>query len=376
LVALVFGTAYVAAASDVEPAASARLIAERLPRIVPRGGPFLRHPVVTTVTFAGDDPKLVARLEAFGALIVRSSWWQEVADGYCAAPDDCIGPGRAARAVRLAKRLAPAIRDVDLERMIEEEARAGALAGLGTDALVLVYLPPGVVLHDAFHSHYCGAGPRAYHRMLRAENASFPYALIPRCGDEAETTATASHEVLEATTNPDPDHPGFRVPSGSSAVAFAASGSEPVDPCGLLNFDRHRARESGFSVQRAWSNRAAEKGTDPCVPSAPDRAYVALIPRQPTVRLATPGATASIVLDAASDRAVPGWTISAVDLTGAQEGRRYVDARLDRLHVASGDIAVLTLRVVALHPRHMSIVGLVSRRGSESYVWPLAVSMR
>ena len=359
-----------------DPGEGRLLIAERLPRIVHRGGPFLRRPEVTTVTFAGDDPKLVARLEAFGERIVRSSWWRQVADGYCLGTDDCIGPGRPGRAVRLGRRLPGRIRDVDVEALLQEEARTGALAGLGPDALVLVYLPGGVVLRDAFHAHYCRGGPRALHRLLRAGPISFPYAVVPRCGGEAETTATASHEIVEAATNPDPDHPGFRIGSGSPAVAFTAFGAEPVDPCRLLNLDRHRAHEGGFRVQRAWSNQAAARGVDPCVPSVPDRPYVALVPRQPVVRLASEGATASIVLDAASDRVVPGWTVSALDLTGAEEGRPYVDARLDRGRVANGDVAVLTLRVVRLHPRQISIVGLVSRLGTHSHVWPVAVSMR
>ena len=38
-----------------------------------------------------DDAKLVARLEQFCSVIVRSAWWRTVVDGYCTAPTDCIG---------------------------------------------------------------------------------------------------------------------------------------------------------------------------------------------------------------------------------------------------------------------------------------------
>jgi hypothetical protein len=353
-----------------------RLIAERLPRVVYGGGPFLRRPEVTTVTFAGDDSRLVARLEGFGAGIVRSPWWREVTDGYCASAHDCIGPGPAGRAVRLRRTLPRQVRDVDVEALLEDEAATGALAGLGTDALVLAYLPPGVVLSDAFHQRYCGGGPRAFHRMARGANVSFAFAVVPRCGDERETTATASHEIVEATTNPDPNVPGFRIGLESGATAFTAHGSEPVDPCGLLNRDRHRAVDGGFRVQRAWSNRAAARGLDPCVPAVPERPYLALVPRQPVVRLASEGAAATIALDAASDRAVPPWRVSAVDLTGTREGGRYVEARLDKQRAASGDTVVLSLRVLRLHPRQRTVVGLVSYAGTYTHVWPLAVSMR
>jgi hypothetical protein len=359
-----------------DPAGGRRLIAERLPRVVHRGGPFLRRPEITTVTFAGDDAKVVARLEAFGERMVRSAWWRDVTDGYCAGADDCIGAARAGRPVRLERRLPGQVRDVDIEALLGEEAQAGALTGLGADALVLAYLPPGVVLTDAFHPRYCDGGPRAFHRLAWAGRVSFAFAVIPRCGDEAETTATASHEVLEAATNPDPNRPGFRLDAAPRYVAFRTHGSEPADPCGLLNLDRHRHDEGGFRMQRGWSNRQADRGGDPCAPSVAERPYLALIPRQPVVRLPSEGATASVVVDAAADRVVAGWSVSVIDLTGEQEGGRYVDARLDRERVSSGDTAVLTLRVARLHPRQVTTVGLLSRLGTHTHLWPIAVSMR
>jgi hypothetical protein len=363
-------------AATADPPANVRLIAQRLPRIMHREGVFLRHPTITTVTFAGEEPKIVDRLEQFGDVIAQSGWWREVTDGYCVTAGDCIGPGRSGRHVRLSRALPARVRDVDVEKMLDAEATSGALSGLGPDALVLVYLPRGVRLSDAFHARYCGDGPRAFHRMLRTRSTSFPFAVIPRCGDEAETTATASHEILEAVTNPDPQRPGFRLDPATTMVAFTAYGTEPVDPCGLLTLDHHRTRAVGFMVQRAWSNRAAERGTDPCVPSEPEQPYVALVPRQPVVRLPSVSATASLLLDAASDRPVTGWTISAVDLTGTEDEDQYVEARLDRSTVAPGDVATLTLRVVRLHPRRMAFVGVLSRLGGETRLWPIAVSMR
>jgi hypothetical protein len=365
-----------AAIAAGQPPGGQSLIGERLPRVVHRGGPFLRAPVITTVTFAGDEPSVVERLESFGELIGRSAWWAEVMDGYCAGADDCIRAGRGGRRIRLPQNLPPHVSDVQIEALLEEEADAGALTDLEREALVLVYLPPRIRLSDAFNPFYCDGGPRGFHRMLRTANVSFPFAVIPRCGGDAETTATASHEIVEAATNPDPGQPGFGISPGSSAIAFAAAGAEPVDPCRLLNFDHHRTDESGFYLQRAWSNRRADAGRDPCVPSVRERPYAALIPRTPVVRLDAEGATASIVLDAVADRPMESWRVSTIDLTGEQEGVQYVEARLDKTDVASGDVATLTIRVLRLHPRQISIVGLVSRVGTHAHLWPVAVSMR
>ncbi len=348
-------------------------IAERLPRVAHRGGPFLRSPRIVTVTFEGDDPRVVERLEAFGAMSVRSAWWREVSSGYCLGANDCLAEGRLGPSLRLTRRLPSRVRDVDVEALLEEEARTGVLAGLDAEALVLVYLPPGVVLTDAYTPHYCEGGPRGFHRMLRAGAIAVPFAVIPRCGDEAETTATASHEILEAATNPDPNNPGFQL---ESEPAFRASGAEPVDVCTLLNLDRHRTDESGFRLQRAWSNQEAGRGRDPCVPSVPGRPYAALVPRMPAVRLSSEGETSSLRLDAASDGSLSSWSVTAIDLTGEREGQRYVDVHLDKARVANGDVVVLTLRVVRLHPRQMSIVGLLSNVGVHEHLWPLTVSMR
>jgi hypothetical protein len=369
---LALGLAAAPPASGDEARADRSPISDRLPRVAYQGGPFLRSPRIVTVTFEGDDPKVVEHLEALGAMIGQSDWWRDVSSGYCLGENDCIREGRADESLRLSRRLPAKVRDVDIEALLEEEAKTGALADLDADALVLVYLPCGVVMSDAYIG-YCDGGPRAFHRMLRAGAASFPFAVIPRCGDEEETTATASHEILEAVTNPDPSAPGFRL---ESEAAFTAAGAEPVDVCTLLNLDRHRTDESGFRLQRAWSNQEAGRGRDPCVPSVPGRSYAALVPRAPAVPLSSVGATSSLRLDAASDGSLSSWRVRAIDLTGEQEGMRYVEAQLDKSQVSAGDVVVLTLRVVRLHPRQRTIVGLLSRAGEHEHLWPLAVNMR
>ncbi|MEO5820528.1 MAG: hypothetical protein ABIT71_08475 [Vicinamibacteraceae bacterium] len=96
--------------------------------------------------------------------------------------------------------------------------------------------------------------------MLRLEHGSVPFAVLPRCGSEAELTATASHEILEAATNPDPARRGFAFRRTSTNLGFTAAGVEPVDPCGIVTMDRHRTEENGFVLQRAWSNPAASRG--------------------------------------------------------------------------------------------------------------------
>jgi hypothetical protein len=125
-------------------------------------------------------------------------------------------------------------------------------------------------------------------------------------------------------------------------------------------------------VQRAWSNRQASLGRDPCVPSRARRPYVALVPRQPTVRLADEGDSATITLEAAADRSVTNWAVEALAIT-EQEREPCVEASLDRRKVIIGETANLTVTRRKLSSNRLCIVRVISTLGSESYVWPLAV---
>jgi hypothetical protein len=356
-------------------AADGGLLARKLPRIAYRGGPFLRNPRLVTITFSHDNPRLVSRLEDFGRVIARSEWWHTVTEGYCARPTDCIGDGNAGPPVHLAEALPSDMRDGDVEALLRRAARAGLLGLIDDRALWLVYLPAGVNLADAT-TRYCTGKARAFHRSLDLDGVRVAFAVLPRCGDEAQLTGSASHEILEATTNPFPAVRGFAFASGSAASGFSASGLEPVDPCGLVTMDDHRTTESGFIVHRAWSNRAAARGRDPCVPSPPDAPYVMLVPRAPGVRLAGVGETVTVDLDASTAGTATAWTISAFDLGGYLDDDRYVDLALDRRTVTAGQHVRLTITARKQNPAQRDIVALVSTLGGHSYMWPLLVVMR
>jgi len=351
------------------------LIARHLPRVEYRGGPFVRRPRLVTITFAGDDPQIVSRLERFADTITRTPWWRAVVAGYCASDGDCIGESRSSLPVRLDDTLPAEVHAVDISALLRRYASAGRLGPLDSESLLLVYLPSGVRLGDAFVAQYCRDGPRAFHRALRVGDTTVGYAVLPRCAGEAALTGSASHELLEMVTNPDTSQPGFAFVSGSFTSGFTGAGHEPMDPCGVITRQTETV-EAGFVVRRAWSNGAASQGHDPCVPADDDRPYVALVPQQPAVRLVNEGDSATLVLVAAADRPVAQWAVSAVDLTGAQEHVPSVEVALDRSVVAPGDTATLRITRRAAQPKARAFVGIVSTRGADSFLWPVAVVMR
>ncbi|MPY99818.1 MAG: hypothetical protein GEU97_17855 [Actinophytocola sp.] len=376
IAAAVLVLASCASAPDASSAPANALIAEQLPRVEYLGGPFLRRPQVVTVTFAGDDPALVARLEVFGEAATRSPWWREVSDGYCAQPDDCVGDGRPGRHVRLTDHLMGEVTDVDIEDLLIGVAEDGRLGHLDRESLLLAYLPDGVTLSDAAAGKYCDGGPRAFHSALDHDGLRIAYAVVPRCGDEADLTGTASHEILEATTTPDPHRRGFAFPGGSETAGFTAAGVEPVDPCGLIAGDDRTTVDGGFAVQRAWSTHAAALGRDPCVPAPSDRPYLALVPREPAVRLAEVGDTATLDLEAAADRKTRPWRVSAVDFNTRYGRAPCVDAELDTATVTSGDTVRLTVTLRRKPPNDRCVLGLISTLDRTEHLWPVAISTR
>jgi hypothetical protein len=346
-------------------------IADALPRVDYAGGPFLRRPQLVTVTFAGDDPAIVKRLESFGAAIGRSSWWPAVLGEHCAAPDDCVGALAGARAIRSAMHFPSRVHAVDVETWLAEAASSGALGTVGLDTLALLYLPPGVLLHDAPGGAYCGAGARAYHRALMLPSGRLAFAVVPRCGDLVATTLSASHEIVEAVTNPEPERPGFRLTSSPRFAGFRAAGSEPADPCGPLFRTPAGSDTEVVALHAVWSNRAAAAGGDPCVPATP-RPFVALMPREPIVRAPAGGRSIDVLLDARADRDTGGWRVEAKELAPAASPPALA-VSLDRDTVAAGVVARLSIRVIGVldGPR---VVALVSTRDGIRSVWPLVVT--
>lgn len=351
------------------------MLSHALPRVQFRGGPFLKNPRIVTITFAKDDPKLVARLEQLGSVITRGAWWHAVTENYCNDEARCIGEGSSAPPVRLDDVLPSDLTVDDLEaRLAKAAGRFGTLDG---DTLLVVYLPPGVGLRDG-EVKYCDKGPRGMHRSTDiTKDKRVAFAVVPRCASESELTGTASHEILEATTNPFPAERGFAFLGGSNASGFVLAGLEPVDPCGLVNMSTHWTVENGFVLQRAWSNRAVSQGHDPCVPARPGVPYVMLVPREPGLRINKEGEAQTLELDATTgDPSVTSWAISAFDLTGHQDGTQYAEVALDKSVVRSGELVHLTVTMKKRHPANRGVIGVVSTIGVHSHMWPLLLVTR
>jgi hypothetical protein len=170
--------------------------------------------------------------------------------------------------------------------------------------------------------------------------------------------------------------PGFALDRGSASGGFTAAGAEPAGPCGLITDRQPQINVNGVALHRVWSNRAAASGHAPCQPAPAGQPYLALVPEQPTIRLANVGDTATIGLQAFSDQSVPSWGVSVQDLTESEQHRHYLDLSLSVKAVTSGQRPTLTFTLREIPPGQRATVALRSTFAGHTDVWPLAVMMR
>ena len=200
-----------------------------------------------------------------------------------------------------------------------------------------------------------------YHNSARRNGVEVVYAVVAEC-DGLDTRIVASHELIEAATDPMPsNHPGYQLTDETSP--WLALGEEVGDLC-----ERSDAtgtwNDGSNAAQRIWSNTAAAAGQDPCIPHIGTPPYN-MRPGIRTVPRIRPGEHQSIPLTGwlpQADRlAPPGrrWTRMAARGRPGEGVRRVAHASA-RYH--DGE------RVYDHHAR--------CRRGSDRNAWDHAAVLR
>jgi hypothetical protein len=363
-----------------------------LPQVDYNGGRVLENPKIVTVTFANDDPTMVARVQQFGDVITTTPWWTAVSSEYCKKPSNtpCIGPGSSGGHVVVSD--APAANYSDssvggastLQDFIQQHVVGGGDGGAApdfprpdADTLYVIYFPPNVTI-TLDGSPSCDSFG-AYHNTTTLPDANdvpraAPYAIIPRCGTkESTTTVSASHEIIEAATDPD---------IGLNSISYymrdplwAIAGGEVGDLCEGFGSSGTTTTESTFVVQRSWSNKSAAASHDPCVPIPTGEVYFNAAPRQSKVVLPKIGATAVLDIDAFSDGPKDPWSLTAFDFAGFQQGNSVLDFSFDKDSVQNGDHVQLTVTATGPLPGGQDEFAISSKDADGArHSWPVLVT--
>lgn len=307
-----------------------------LPQVPYAGGALLVTPDVVSVAFAGDP--MAADLEAFGATLTTSAWWSTVTGGDCQANGAaCIGAGSGAF-VQLSTEAADHYTDSSVggpssfQTWLQSAIAGGQLPapspGAVSSTIYVVYLPQTSSISVDGDGSCVSGGFGGYHSWLTVGATQVAYAVVIECDVPPpplptiapptvlqQTTLGASHEVLEAATDPVPAT-GYAL-DGTDTSNWAwidvTGGGELADMCvDLFGLGDDQTTDGADTTQRIWSNARAAAGMNPCVPVPAGELYFNAAPRQQFFVLPV-GGSATFEVDAFAFQPMSDWTLTAQD---------------------------------------------------------------
>jgi hypothetical protein len=297
-----------------------------VPQVVDYGGPVLAAPVVVPVFFANDDHTangLVHKITQFVNLVGGSnSYWSAAVGEYGVGTLTATAAFNSTDAIEGPDGGRITIQDSDIQNWIMNElATDPNFPQPGDNTIYAMHYPAGVTIElpngDGTNAQSCidfggyhsdialpatttitltpdggtldaGSGDGGVTSFVENPlgESYVSYAVIPRCGNFGgltnidAVTATESHELVEASTDPYPDFaPAYAsVDDNHFSWEIAIGGGEVGDMCAQNQGAFTKFDGLAFTVQRIWSNENVKKGHDPCQPELPGEIYFNAIP--------------------------------------------------------------------------------------------------
>ena len=357
----------------------------KLPAVIDHGGPKLTAPKLVAITYDGDPYQ--AQLDDFVANVGASSWWMAVTSGYG------VGPVVSTTSVHIAEAAPSYILKSDMEAWLASHLDGSDPSWPQPDpqTLYVLFYPAGTTVDDPGSN---GMGPScqywyAYHYQIAS---GVWYAVMPECpvyGSNSELdvlTSDASHELIEAATDPDAFNPAW----DGVANGFAAWGlqDEVGDLCEAEPDADYKPADLPYKVQRSWSNVAAAAGSDPCAPetypffgAAPKELPSISIDFGPGSTLDTfgvqvkKGASKTLELDYFSDQPTGPIHLSVRELLIDAGQTPAIAVTLDHPDGVNGEKAYLTLTGLGATslPGGLDFVTITAEMGGFEHSWPLWV---
>ncbi|MEO8878222.1 MAG: hypothetical protein ABI461_21695 [Polyangiaceae bacterium] len=328
------------------------------PQLTSSGGPVLRDPRIVPITYVGDT--LADQIEDFSGSIGCTDYWRQTTAEYGVNQAQMLTP------VRLTTEAPATISDSTIRTFISGQinAKATGFFNTSTEVLYVFYFPSTttIELQGATSCSQSSQSFGGYHdSFVMPGGKQIAYAVVARCGgdDMDAVTAAATHELIEATTDPYPlsaTNSAYLNPDDAHIVYAFFGGGEAGDLCEFNRDADYIPSDYPFTVQRTWSNRSILAGHDPCVP-APSTPFVAGIPDQPDnvgVQYLGNGTTRGISIPMggtrtvdvhfhSDDPATTTWTISANDASKYLEGTTHLTLGLDSTTAHVGQVVHLSI---------------------------------
>jgi hypothetical protein len=345
-----------------------------MPQLAQHNGGVLSSTQLVTVTFPGYKYK--SDVESWGDFVFTSTWLHTVGDEYG------VGPGAHLAKYVMATASAKGITDAEISLALKQLFDANTAGvpkptGQTSQNLYMVYFPSTTTVTQPDGSDLCGSigGFAGYHSSAVWNNSLFPYAIVGDCGNGVgDITNTASHELIEAATDPF-EHGAYFLDPDPSDPWIIEAGQEVADMCEWED----SANEGGFALARSWSNVAAMAGKDPCVP-APAGPYVNVRTDPAAIPTVAAGATFTYhIIGWATGEAQP-WQIQLADASasnypltslGPTCGGQPCNGR--SIFAGSSIPVTITIPTTA---QSGDIGGFMVYSGPEQHWWPVAFTVQ
>ena len=223
------------------------------PEIPANGHEVLSPMKLVSIVSAGDT--LADDLLDFGDALVASNWWKAVGADYGLTTSTHV---RIHSSEAITSNPTQSGMDAYIGRAISGHPEAAD----NGHAMYMLYLPDGIV--DSGNANCASHG--GYHTIGQSGRV---WGVAMRCATTGTglsrlelLTVFASHEIIEAATDPNPGN-GFTLGpiQTTQSSPWSSTQGEVGDMCVQTTVG-----EGSWTYQRSWSNAAAAAGGDPCVP--------------------------------------------------------------------------------------------------------------
>jgi hypothetical protein len=259
------------------------------PQLRSLGGEVLAHPRVVGLFFSDYDrtADVTAMLQGLPDVQMPdgSNYWSAAVAEYG------VGPLTVLPSVTLAQ-TAPTTGLTSPSSFVGNQVDTNAaLAGVDASTIVVVFYPSTTPLVGSCAAQAVGWG--GYHDSVTTTKGRIPFAVISECANFPSlkstldmVTVAASHEIMEAST--DPLQSGWSSLDTSTQSGWAwdvllGGNEEDGDMCAVNEAFGRPSAAYPYLLQRGWSNRAAAAGNlDPCQPDVlPAQPFVGAYPVMP-----------------------------------------------------------------------------------------------
>jgi hypothetical protein len=255
-----------------------------LPQVVAVGGPVLTAPKVLPILYSSDPS--ASDVLAFLQELATTSYWTQTTSEYGVGALTILPP------IMLTTPPPAAVTDAMLESSLDDNTTGASPPWGAADpsTIYLFVLPPGSIQRD--NEGACCTNYDGYHYEASvgsgAAAVTVPYALSCACHgfdgagvtDLQERTVDMSHELVEAATDPFPSSdPAYTQEDEADIVWTLVTDGEVADMCEFNDDANVIPPGSTYMVQRSWSNAAAARFDNPCVPVVTTTPYLNSFPQ-------------------------------------------------------------------------------------------------